>query len=67
MKNYTDRGDNGTAGLYTGERVSKSHERIDALGDLDELNAALGVLRASLPKENGELGKEIRHIQALIL
>ena len=67
MKNYRGRGDNGTAGLFSGERVAKSHERIDALGALDELNAALGVLRASLSKENGELGKEIRHIQSHVL
>ncbi len=42
MKIYTKTGDDGTTGLYGGERVSKDHPRIATCGALDELNAVLG-------------------------
>ena len=45
MSISTRRGDQGDTDLLFGSRVSKSHERIHALGDVDELNAALGLLR----------------------
>ncbi|MEY3042728.1 MAG: hypothetical protein RLZZ174_1810 [Pseudomonadota bacterium] len=47
----TGRGDGGTTQLGTGERVAKTDDRIAALGDVDELNAHLGLLRAALPKD----------------
>lgn len=40
---YTGTGDEGTTGIVTGERLPKTHARIVAIGDVDELNAALGV------------------------
>lgn len=40
---YTRSGDGGMTGLLGGPRVAKSHARIDALGDVDEANAAIGV------------------------
>jgi len=43
----TKTGDNGTTALMYGHRVPKSHPRIEACGAVDELNAALGVARAS--------------------
>ena len=46
MKIYTRTGDRGETGLYGGARVSKSHPRVAAYGDVDELNACLGVVRA---------------------
>jgi len=46
MKIYTKTGDEGTTGLYGGTRVSKSSPRIAAYGDIDELNAVLGVVIA---------------------
>jgi cob(I)alamin adenosyltransferase len=46
MKIYTKTGDKGMTGLYGGARVSKSSPRIAAYGDIDELNAILGVARA---------------------
>ena len=64
MKIFTGKGDNGTTGLLSGERVLKSHERIDAIGDIDELTTTLGLLRVHLPKEDKEVGKEIRQIQS---
>lgn len=39
---YTRAGDGGETGLIGGKRVSKADRRIDALGTLDETNAALG-------------------------
>lgn len=43
---YTRTGDDGTTGLLHGGRVSKGGELIDALGDIDEAVAALGVARS---------------------
>ncbi len=45
MKLYTKTGDKGTTGLSGGSRVSKANARIVALGDIDELNAMLGLCR----------------------
>ena len=45
MKIYTKTGDAGYTSLFGGERVSKSHYRIDAYGTVDELNAYIGLLR----------------------
>src|SRR5690349_4202307 len=46
MKIYTRTGDRGETGLFGGARVSKSHPRVAAYGDVDELNACLGVVGA---------------------
>ena len=52
MKNlYTKKGDNGETDLADGQRVSKNHPRVACLGDLDELNAALGLLHALLQRD----------------
>lgn len=40
----TKTGDKGTTGLGNGERVSKSHQRVVAMGDVDELNSSLGLV-----------------------
>lgn len=45
MKIYTKTGDAGQTGLLGGARVDKDSLRISAIGDVDELNAALGVAR----------------------
>ena len=47
-KIYTRTGDSGTTGLGDGSRVSKDDLRITALGDVDELNASIGVLRSQI-------------------
>ncbi len=46
MKIYTKTGDAGDTGLFGGGRVAKNHPRVEAYGDVDELNAALGFVRA---------------------
>jgi cob(I)alamin adenosyltransferase len=45
---YTRTGDRGETGLFGGGRVHKSHPRVEAYGDVDELNAAIGVALAAL-------------------
>ena len=47
MKIYTRTGDAGETALFGGTRVRKSDARVAAYGDVDELNAWLGVVRAS--------------------
>ena len=43
---YTAKGDAGTTGVLGGPRVSKDHLRIQAIGDVDEANAAIGLALA---------------------
>ena len=58
----TRTGDDGSTGLGDGTRVSKSHGRIGAMGDVDELNSHLGVLLAEpLPDDVRELLVTIQH------
>ena len=45
-KIYTKAGDDGHTGLFGGGRVPKDHLRVEAYGDVDELNAILGVARS---------------------
>lgn len=49
VKIYTKTGDSGETGLFGGGRVPKDHPRTAAYGDVDELNSALGVVRATPP------------------
>jgi len=46
MKIYTRTGDRGETALFGGTRVSKADPRVAAYGDVDELNACLGLVRA---------------------
>jgi cob(I)alamin adenosyltransferase len=50
MSIATRRGDQGETDLLFGHRITKKHPRIHALGDVDELNAALGLLRVHAQK-----------------
>lgn len=52
MKVYTRRGDRGETDLFGGERVGKHHPRVDAYGEVDELNAVLGTAAAASPNED---------------
>jgi cob(I)alamin adenosyltransferase len=47
MSIVTKTGDLGTTGLMYGRRVPKTHPRVEACGAIDELNAALGLARAT--------------------
>ena len=49
MRIYTKTGDEGETGLVGGERIAKDDARIEAYGTIDELNAAIGVVRSARP------------------
>ena len=58
----TRTGDDGTTGLGNGTRVPKNHLRVQAMGDVDELNSTFGVLLAEpLPDDVRELLVGIQH------
>jgi cob(I)alamin adenosyltransferase len=58
----TRTGDDGSTGLADGSRLSKDHLRVHAMGEVDELNSALGVLLAEdLPTDVRELLLTIQH------
>ena len=58
----TRTGDDGTTGLGDGSRTGKDDPRIAAIGDVDELNAAIGVLLAEpLPQTMAAVLVEIQH------
>ncbi len=48
---YTGKGDTGETGLFGGGRVSKASARIEAIGDVDELQAFIGVARSMIEDE----------------
>jgi cob(I)alamin adenosyltransferase len=61
VKIYTRTGDGGETSLFDGTRVSKADPRVDAYGEVDELNAWLGLARsASLDQD---LDREIAQLQ----
>ena len=62
MKIYTRTGDTGDTGLFGGTRVRKSDPRVAAYGDVDELNACLGVVCAQ-PGLDAEVGDVLALIQ----
>jgi cob(I)alamin adenosyltransferase len=62
MKIYTRTGDTGDTGLFGGTRVRKSDPRVAAYGEVDELNACLGVVRAQ-PGLDAEVGDLLARIQ----
>jgi cob(I)alamin adenosyltransferase len=61
VKIYTRTGDAGETGLFDGTRVVKSDRRVAAYGDVDELNAWLGLVRAGL--DDGPIAGMIEQIQ----
>src|SRR5262249_14535335 len=61
VKIYTKTGDAGETSLFDNTRVSKAHDRVDAYGEVDELNACLGVVRARL--SDADLVADLTQIQ----
>ncbi len=61
MRIYTRTGDDGTTGLFSGERVEKTHPRVVAYGDVDELNSLLGVARTAGP--HAEVQADLEAVQ----
>ena len=69
MKIYTKYGDEGFTRLAGGERVSKTHVRVEAYGTMDEVCSLLGVIVAEIRENDklnkilGEIRKECENIQ----
>lgn len=64
MKIYTRTGDRGETGLFGGQRVSKDHARVEAYGEVDELNAVLGLAMGQLATEDmPEVARRLRVLQ----
>ncbi len=61
-KIYTRNGDAGQTRLANGEQVHKTHPRIEALGDVDELNSLIGIVEAGLGPDD-DLSPVFRQIQ----
>ena len=58
----TRTGDDGSTGLGDGTRVTKSHLRVHAMGEVDELNSSLGVLLCEpLPEDLRSLLVRVQH------
>jgi cob(I)alamin adenosyltransferase len=65
MKIYTRTGDRGETGLFGGRRVPKDDLRVDAYGEVDELNAVLGLCIAELDRiGEDELAGRLRGVQS---
>tara|TARA_B100000029_G_scaffold466317_1_gene501732 strand:- start:16 stop:576 length:561 start_codon:yes stop_codon:yes gene_type:complete len=61
-KIYTRTGDDGTTELSNHERIDKSNIRIEAMGDIDELNSIIGFLRTNdIPDDLSEHLLNIQH------
>lgn len=69
MKIYTKTGDQGETSLFDGTRVSKADARVETYGDVDEVQAWLGLVRAALTQGGeedagaGRLGAMLEHLQ----
>lgn len=60
MKFYTKLGDDGSTSLYGGRRVMKDDIRIEVSGEIDELNAHIGLLSAMVEGDAIEMLNEIQ-------
>jgi cob(I)alamin adenosyltransferase len=63
LKIYTKTGDKGQTSLWGGDRVSKSHLRIESYGTVDELNSNLGLVG---DYTSGQLKVDIKHLQDIL-
>lgn len=61
-KIYTRNGDGGKTRLANGELVHKTHPRVEALGDIDELNSLIGVVESNMAPDD-EVSPILRQIQ----
>ncbi len=70
MKIYTKTGDDGTTGLFNGQRVAKYNDRVEAYGTIDELNSIIGIaisfLNSDTPNTNMEISSNKENLNLLI-
>jgi cob(I)alamin adenosyltransferase len=64
MKIYTQTGDEGKTSLLSGERVAKNHVRIQAYGEVDELNSVIGALIAACGSDSDPTCAPLQQIQS---
>lgn len=64
---YTKTGDKGTAALYNGERRCKDDDVFHALGDVDELNSAIGVAQEFCTPEQQDVQQQLEVIMSRLL
>jgi len=64
MKIYTKTGDDGTTGLFGGQRVAKYTLRIAAYGTVDELNSIIGIALTHKPTQT--LKHPLEHVSSLL-
>jgi len=64
MKIYTKTGDDGTTGLFTGERIPKDDPRVQTYGTVDEINSVLGMARAF--SDVAEVREKILQLQKVL-
>jgi len=67
MKIYSGGGDQGKTSLFSGERVAKNHPLMEAGGDVDELNSAIGVIKTLLPADCGHVLSDLSQIQSNLM
>lgn len=65
MKVYTRGGDQGETSLFGGKRVSKADARVEAYGEVDELNSLLGVARSAL-QDGSDLDEKLAVLQSAL-
>lgn len=63
---YTRTGDKGTTALVGGGRIAKESARIEAYGTVDELNAAVGIVRTYLPQDRERFGEDFEWYSELL-
>ncbi len=61
MKIYTRQGDSGTTGILGKDRLSKADLRIECIGTVDELNAAMGLAEVAAPEALVPLLRHVQH------
>lgn len=66
-KIYTRTGDDGTTGMADGSRVSKADKLFSVMGDVDELNSHIGLVRAQLTQALPDLTEKADFAQALVI
>jgi cob(I)alamin adenosyltransferase len=67
MNTNVGSGDRGMTSLLSGERVPKSHGRVEACGEVDELSSLLGAMVSALPAGQEDLRREVQRVQGELL